>query len=346
MKQRNYSLDVIRLVMALIVVVCHVDFAVEGNYIFHQFVARFSPRIAVSFFFAMSGYYYIKSIEKPGIFKKQLKSLLTVYIAWTLIYYAASFVDNIILGDGDLVQFLLQRVLFFFTEGSYSHFWFFTAMIYSVILATLFFKWMGKKGITLLTVLSLVLFAIGNLGSSYYAIGEHIPVLNVLYGEYSEVFFVLRGILCMGLPYFMMGYFINLLEEKILNMDLKKYLVLYGVGSVLYVAEIVMIALLERGTERPEVFVMLYPMTFLLFGLLLRNPMPKWEKVAPFCKRMSSFIYYVHPLLILIFGIGAGFLNVAIPSYIMYVLVIGTAWFCGLVLFELGEKIKFLKYLG
>lgn len=346
MKQRNYSLDVVRLAMALIVVVCHVNFAVEGDFLIHQFVARFSPRIAVSFFFAMSGYYYIKSIDKPGVFKKQLKSLLSVYVAWTVVYYTASFVDNIILEGGDLGQFLVQRVVFFFTEGSYAHFWFFTAMIYAVLLSTLFYKWMGKKGISILAVLSLIFFVIGNLGSSYYDIGEHIPVLNVLYGQYSEVFFILRGILCMGLPYFMMGYFIQLVEERLFSMNIKKYLILYVVGSVLYIAEIVLIVLGVRGTERPEVFIMLYPMTFLILGLLLRNPMPKWEKIAPFCKRMSGFIYYVHPLLILIFEIVAGILNVSISSYLMYVLVIGTAWIGGLVLFKLSKKIKILKYLG
>lgn len=344
MKQRNYSLDVARLVAALVVVVCHTYFLEEGNYVLHQFAARFSPRVSVSLFFAISGYYYIKSINKEGIFKKQMKSLLTVYISWTIIYYAASFVVNVVLGDENIGKFLVERVVFFFTEGSYSHFWFFTAMIYSVIMATIANRLGGKKGLFVLTILSLVLFAVGNLGSSYYSIGANIPVLNVIYGEYSQVFFVFRGIFCMGLPYFMIGYWLNAWEEKLLSMENRKFMALYIIMSVLYVAEILFLIVGIDGTERPEVFVMLYPMAFMVMALLLRNPMPGWSKAAPFCKRMSGYIYYVHPLLILGFGIVADILSVALPSYILYVLVIATAMISGIILMKLSNKMKFLNY--
>ncbi len=344
MKQRNYSLDVVRLVAALVVVVCHTYFLEEGNYVLHQFVARFSPRISVSLFFAISGYYYIKAINKKDIFKKQMKSLLTVYIAWTIVYYAASFFDNVVLGDANLVQFLIERVIFFFTEGSYSHFWFFTAMIYSVVMATVANRLSGKKGLGVLTALSMVLFVIGNLGSGYYSIGANIPVLNVLYGEYAETFFVIRGIFCMGLPYFMIGYWLNAWEDTLLSMDNKKFMAIYGLASLLYVAEILFLVVGIDGTERPEVFVMLYPMAFMIMALLLRNPMPEWSKAAPFCKRMSGYIYYVHPLLILVFGLAADMLSVALPSYILYVLVIAVAIISGIVLMKLSERIKFLNF--
>ncbi len=344
MKQRNYSLDVVRLFAALAVVVCHTDVFIENGGVLYQFVSRYSPRVSVAFFFAISGYYYIKSIEKKGIFKKQMKSLLLAYLAWTVVYYAASFVDNIILGDGDIGTFVIERVIFFFTEGSYPHFWFFVALIYSVVFVTIFNRFGGKKGVFALTVLSMILFAIGNLGSSYYVVGANIPGLNILYGEYQDVFFILRGIFCMGLPYFMMGYWINVLEDKILTMDGRKFWVLYGVSSLLYVAEILLLATVINGTERPEVFIMLYPMAFMVMAMLLRNPMPGWGKAAPFCKRMSGYIYYVHPLLILIFGLLAEMLSLPLPSYLLYILVIAVAMISGTILMKLSEKIKFLNY--
>lgn len=344
MKQRNYSLDVVRLVAALVVVVCHTYLLEEGNYVLHQFVARFAPRVSVSFFFAISGYYYIKAINKKDIFKKQIKSLLTVYIAWTIVYYAASFVDNVVLGDASVGKFLIERVVFFFTEGSYSHFWFFTAMIYSVIMATVANRMGGKKGLWGLTILSLVFFAIGNLGTGYYSVGAKIPCLNVLYGEYAETFFILRGIFCMGLPYFMLGYWLNEWEDALLSMDSKKFMRLYVLASLLYVVEIFFLIVGINGTERPEVFVMLYPMAFMVMALLLRNPMPGWSKAAPFCKRMSGYIYYVHPLLILVFELVAEKLSIFMPSYILYVFVIGVALVSGIILMKLCRKIKLLNY--
>lgn len=344
MKQRNYSLDVARLIAALAVVVCHADVFIENGGVLYQFVSRYSPRVSVAFFFAISGYYYIKSIDKKDIFKKQMKSLLLAYLAWTVVYYAASFVDNIVLGGGDIGTFLAERVIFFFTEGSYPHFWFFVALIYSVIFATIANRLGGRKGLLTLTVLSMILFVIGNLGSSYYAVGARIPVLNILYGEYQEVFFILRGIFCMGLPYFMLGYWLNVLEEKVLAMDGKKFFGLYGLSSLLYVAEILLLATVLNGTERPEVFMMLYPMAFMVMALLLRNPMPEWSKAAPFCKRMSGYIYYVHPLLILVFGLLAEKLCIPLPSYILYILVIAVAMISGIILMKLSKKITFLNY--
>lgn len=344
MKQRNYSLDVARLIAALVVVVCHAYVLEEADFVLHQFVARFAPRVSVSMFFAISGYYYIKSINKKGIFKKQMRSLLSVYIAWTMIYYAASFVDNVLLGEESIGKFLAERVIFFFTEGSYSHFWFFTAMIYSVILATVANRLGGEKGLLGLTMLSLVLFAIGNLGTAYYTLGQHIPMLNVLYGEYAEVFFVFRGIFCMGLPYFMIGYWLNRWEERILTVEKKRFGMLYILASVLYIAEIVALLHFPKAIERPEVFIMLYPMAFMLMALLLRNPKPQWSKAAPFCKRMSSFIYYVHPLLILVYGLVADMAGVQLHSCVLYVLVIGTAMLVGVVAMKLSERVKFLNY--
>ncbi len=345
MKKRNYSIDVLRLFFALAVVVCHTDVFVENGGALYQFVSRFSPRISVPFFFVVSGYYYIKSIDKPGIFKKQIKALLSIYLSWTIIYYTASFVDNIILGDEDLGTFLVERVVFFFTEGSYSHFWYMTALIYSVVLASVFYRLGGKKGLQVLTILSMVLFVVGNLGTSYYVLGEKIPVLNIWYGEYQDSFFVFRGNFCMGLPYFMIGYWLNLKEEKWLAMDNKKFMGCYVAASLMYVAEIIFLIAVVDASERPEVFFMLYPLAFMLVILFLRNPMPNWSKAAPFCKRMSGYIYYVHPLLILVFDMGFDMLHITIPSYILYILVIATAMVSGIILMKLSERIKFLNYL-
>ena len=74
-KQRNYSMDIFRFVAALFVVVCHVDFLKEAADGIYQFIARFSPRVSVSFFFAISGYYYINALlEDKKIFKICLKN--------------------------------------------------------------------------------------------------------------------------------------------------------------------------------------------------------------------------------------------------------------------------------
>ena len=344
-KQRNYSLDVFRFVAALLVVVCHVDFLKEAPEGVYQFVARFSPRVSVAFFFAISGYYYIKALTtKEGVFKKQFFSLLKVYTAWTVIYYGASFVVNVLMEGKDIVEFLIERVVFFVTRGSYSHFWYFPALIYSVVFVTLFYKLLGKKGISLLAWLSLVLFVIGNLGSSYYPIGIKVPVLSGIISNHRDGFEVFRGICCMGVPYFMIGYFLNKLENLIFKVNEKKLLAGLFITMILYFAEIYLLSNVLKWYEYPEVFVMIYPAAFVIMMILIRNPKPQWQKFSGTLKRLSGYIYYVHPLLILVIGILAGACNVVVLSVLMYVLVIGIAVFSGWFLIWLNKKVKWVAW--
>lgn len=343
-KQRNYSLDVFRFVAAFLVVVCHVDFLVEGPEGVYQFVARFAPRVSVAFFLAISGYYYTKAlVSKEGVFKKQFCSLLKVYAAWTVVYYGASFVVNVIMEGKNIGTFLVERVIFFVGKGSYSHFWYFPALIYSVVFVTLFYKLLGKKGIVLLAGISFVLFAIGNLGSSYYPIGVQIPLLKEWITEDREGFEVFRGIFCMGLPYFVMGYFLNVLESFIFKVSQKKLWIALGVTMILYWGEVFLLSNVLKWYEYPEVFVMIYPAAFVIMMILIKNPKPEWQSFAGTLKRLSGYIYYIHPLLILMIGVLATMFHVTVPSILMYVLVIGISVLSGLFLIWLNKKVKWIS---
>lgn len=342
-KQRNYSLDVFRFAAAFFVVVCHTEFLIEAPEGVYQFIARFAPRVSVAFFFAISGYYYTKALAtKTGVFKKQFCSLLKVYAAWTMIYYAASFVVNVIMEGKDLGTFLLERVVFFITKGSYSHFWYFPALIYSVVLVTLFHKLLGKKGVALLAGLALVLFVFGNLGSSYYTIGLRIPVFKDWITEHRDGYEVFRGIFCMGLPYFSMGYYLNELEPFIRKISQRKLSIIVVITIILYCAEIFLLSNVLKWYEYPEVFVMLYPAALVIMMLLIKNPKPEWKAFAGTLKRLSGYIYYVHPLFILMIGIVFSRLNIVLHSLVLYMIIIGVSVGSGLFLIWLNKKIKWI----
>ncbi len=344
MKQRNYSMDVCRLLAAIWIVTCHADIFIEAEEGGYLFFARFIPRVGVAFFFGMSGYYYLKSIEKKGVFKKQFFSLLKVYTAWSLVYYLASFVVNVVMGDEALGTFLAERVLFFVTRGSYSHFWFFTAIIYATIIATVFFKLFGKKGISVLAYLSLVLFLIGNLGSSYYEVGMKIPVIRELISTDRDTFEVLRGIFCMGLPYYMMGYFIHVLEERFSKLETGKVTVIFTVTACLYFGESFILSNVVGWYQYPEVFLMLYPFAFVILLVLLRNPKPEWEPFAGTAKRLSGYMYYIHPLLILILQIVSERIGIYIPSVAVSLILVAFIMASGLILIKLGKKLPVVNY--
>jgi hypothetical protein len=104
---------------------------------------------------------------------------------------------------------LRSMVLNFFVYGSSSQFWFFPALFFSMIMAILFNKVHILK---YLGVLSVPLYLIGLLGCSYKALGDRIPIIQILVN--SQHFTLIRRVVLMGLPFFMLGYFINLYVAK------------------------------------------------------------------------------------------------------------------------------------
>lgn len=346
MSKRNYCMDVIRFAAALLVVVCHVEFLIEAPQAYYLFLGRYVPRIAVSFFFAMSGYFYLQALENgKSVFRKQLKSLLKVYLFWTVIYYSASFVLNVIIEGKDLGRFLLERVVFFFTRGSYSHFWFFPALIYSVIMATIFHRISKKNGLKVLTIVSLVLFLFGNLGSGYYEIGMKIPVVSTIISQYRDSYEVFRGIFCMGLPYFMIGYILNKCEGWIERTEQKKVLFIAVFVTLLFFIETIILITVLEWHQYPEVYLGLYTAALAIMMYLIKCPKPEWKPYANTCRRMSGYIYYVHPLIILGVKMIADMFGIYVPSVLLYVIVISVCLITGWILIKLNEKCKWISLL-
>lgn len=83
-KKRINSIDIFRYICAILVVAVHATPFTEINSTIAYIFEAILPRIAVPFFFAISGYYYIKKITKDSvninhIFWTYTKKLLIVY---------------------------------------------------------------------------------------------------------------------------------------------------------------------------------------------------------------------------------------------------------------------------
>lgn len=144
MKQRNNSIDIFRYVCALMVVAIHAHPFCELGVNADFFFSTLLPRIAVPFFFAASGYFYIKKLESgtERCFSRYLKRIVTTYALWSVIYFIFTFCKG---GYSALKWFAVSSVYNFFVKGSYYHFWFFPALIISVCLITVFYKMNLKK---------------------------------------------------------------------------------------------------------------------------------------------------------------------------------------------------------
>ena len=87
MKTRNSSIDIFRIICAIMVIAIHThpfeDINGRLSYVFTQVI----PRIAVPFFFCVMGYYYLKKLETgEKIFKSYILKYIKIYLIWSVIY--------------------------------------------------------------------------------------------------------------------------------------------------------------------------------------------------------------------------------------------------------------------
>ena len=95
--KRNNSIDIFRLVCALLVVAIHTHPFADINEYVGYFCTSVLTRIAVPFFFCVSGYYYVEKLEKIGLraFKDTSKKILKIYIVWSIIYSVINVIQYI-----------------------------------------------------------------------------------------------------------------------------------------------------------------------------------------------------------------------------------------------------------
>lgn len=288
MKERNASIDIFRIIGALVVISAHTSPLSELGHNWWYFSVQILPRIGVPFFFCILGYYYIGSLlNEEAKFWKTMKRLLCTYGIWSVIYYMPD-VKQVLNDRGAWGGFLINCIRHFLIYGSREHFWFFPAVFFSIIMATLFAK-VGK--LFWLANLSLVAYILGLMGCSYYGIGERIPIIAALinFSQYD----LIRRIVLMGMPFFMMGYFLQRVD--LYKIKIKTCVILEGIFLIGFLAEILFVNQMQIQ-KNVYITVFLYVLLFNTVLFLLKNPCGQCGKIASIIRDLSNFMYYSHPL--------------------------------------------------
>ena len=291
MKQRNASIDIFRLICAMMVVAIHTGPLSELGHNWWYATTQILPRIGVPFFFCIMGYYYIGSLlREQGKFCQTMKRLLVTYGLWSFIYYIPD-MKQVLNGSVSLDGFLTNCLRHFMIYGSREHFWFFPAVFFSIIVATIFGK-MGK--LDWLTGISVMAYILGLLGCSYYGIGNQIPVITIFVN--SSQYDLIRRIVLMGFPFFMMGYFLQRVDlQKVSN---KIVFILEGIFLIGFWVEILLVNKLQVQVN-VIITVFLYLLLFNTMIILLKNPCGRYGKIASITRDISNFMYYSHPLFLI-----------------------------------------------
>lgn len=280
-KNRNCSIDMFRMVCACLVLLIHIPlfFDIDSN--LSYFVSHILTRCAVPYFFCISGYFYTrKLIQGRNCFIHTFIGILRIYTIWTIIYYLYDIImlwkkgeSFIIWGKDAIVNYLFL--------GSSGHFWFFTALLFCIALVSLLHHFGGLK---ILAFFSLVFYIYGVFYWTYEKTGY------LMLSRFAKrLFFV-------ALPFYMLGYYLNLFKEKTDKLTDKK---IYGFNLVFiasYFIEIVWI--LSRGFDKSIVITFgLYPMIAALIIFFERKPFTSKVYIANYMRAVANFIYYSHILL-------------------------------------------------
>lgn len=248
------------------------------------------------------GYYFcikVTSGKKDAVKKYFIKEWI-VYTAWSLFYFALilfALRDEVFVWK----DYFLQCIRNYFVFGSYYHLWYIPAMFFS---AGLFYVMYRLEKTTILRWCAFFLFIIGCMGTAYYNVFIHVPVISgLLKWQYFTVF---TRFFCSGVPFFTLGAEIYLQRDKLLEcfFDPKKIR-----EKTLWVCSIVVFLLFAAEQyiicrfnlmESPVDTFMLLPFVGLLFIILLRHPNTRAVRTGKVCSACSSFVYFSHPAIILV----------------------------------------------
>ncbi len=334
MEKRSNGIDITRLIIAVLTVACHSNLFIDVNTELYNIVSRYFVRSFVVYFLMVSGYYYIAGLINSTVdFSSRFFKILKTYLVWTVIYYAFSFINSIIINQEDLGEFLMQRLRYFFIDGSFYHLWYFLALLYSLILVTIIYKFFNEKGLFALAVVAVFINVVCVFGRAYIFSGEKIPILSEFFGFGGFHQFVL--IVAIGLSSFSGGYFIYLAKNKY-----KASFLPITIMSVVFVSEMLFLVLVMKSTLYPELFFSVYPFAACLVLTLLKHPTKKLKTLATFSRKTAGFIYFVHPLVILsVKGIFEVY-NVSLGSTALFFVSLSIVFILSFILSKMNNRMS------
>ncbi len=168
--QSNYNaIDLMKFIMALFVVIVHVEPLMTISPTFTYLFDKVIVRASVPFFFLAAGFFLYRKMNfdslNLSIIGSYILRIFRVYFVWTILYLPLILykLPNDLQSVKDTAKFFLRE---FFMIGSYAQLWFLPALIMAVIFVTCLIKLQIKfKYIFIITG---GLYILGLLDQSYY----------------------------------------------------------------------------------------------------------------------------------------------------------------------------------
>lgn len=258
--QRNFSIDIVKTLAALLVICIHTGYpSVVGDY-----VVAFC-RIAVPLFLLISGYYYQNIMDKKKITAYYKKILGLTF--FSSIFYFIVFDKKL----DYLITFRWDKMLIFNFPIAGDHLWYLFSLINVLVILSICYKIRDKL---------------------FYLI----PFL--LMGNYILSFFpkfwLYRNFLFTSLPYFLLGMYIYKYNKSILALFKKETLVyIFVIGLILQCLEVFLYKYWGFIYVRDH-YLMTSLLSIVIFSYALVVKTQKENVLTIIGKKYSAYIYILH----------------------------------------------------
>lgn len=297
MKNKNFAgIDYFRLPAALLVVAIHTAPLSCINELSDFLITYCLGRVAVPFFFMVTGYFVVAPYVKSGFRRKKpfYKYLIkngVLYLAAVLLYLPLSwYAGHLDLSLGNFLKALL-------VDGTFYHLWYFPAVITGCLILVLLMRHLPHC----VPFLVITAYIAGLAGDSYYGLIQDIPWLRDIYEAVFSVSSYTRNGLFFAPVFLFSGmllcdtkYRCGKLFSRIGLSVSMLFLLLEGYITWIY-----------KLQRHNSMYLFLIPVMYFLFLLLLNIK----GSSPPFFRDSSMLLYLIHPAVIIVLRGAAKFLG-------------------------------------
>lgn len=290
----NYVwVDYFRIIAALLVVAIHTSPLTSWSMEADFFLTRVAARIAVPFFFMVTGHFVLSdyllngknSLNKQAKILRYIRKVILLYVVSIILYLPV----GIYAGHFRNLTFRLAMKMLLF-DGTFYHLWYFPACITGVLLVCIFSRLLGGKKTLIAAV---ILYLTGLSGDSYFGLVQRIPAAYTVYEKVFTIWSYTRNGLFMAPVFLVLGALVGNSRKK--SFDRIGFLCSF----VLMTVEAFTLRYFELQ-RHDSMYLMLLPTAAFLYRILLNAPVPDGDDkiLQSRLRTMSAVIYIIHPAMI------------------------------------------------